>query len=508
MSQLSVQATKVRELVPFMELDAAVAELRVSGLATDSRQVQPGDCFLAYPGYESDGRNYIDSALNAGACCALAEAKALKSDYGTVPAVVAVSDLKKALPGIAKRFYGDPSAHLTLIAITGTNGKTSVSHLIATGLTLMNVTTGLMGTLGNGKPGALRPTLNTTPDVVEANKVLAELVAEDVDTVVLEASSHGLVEGRLSGLQIKVGVVTNISRDHLDFHGSMDAYRDAKALLMRHAGLQQVVLNVDDELVKEFAGLVDASVEVWTYSMQSHSDATVVAQSYQLTASGIELHFTYNQQQGHITSPLLAEFNVSNLLAATTVLLAQGYSLTAVCQALSQVQPIPGRMQRIEAPASAPTVVVDFAHTPDALEKALTGLRHHCSGALWCVFGCGGNRDRGKRPLMVNAVVANADQIVMTADNPRTEPLTQIFADMRLGLEAGNEGQNSRIKQIDDRAAAVKYVIENAAPMDVILLAGKGHEQYQDIAGEKQIYSDTDAAEHWLALCFPPEVQL
>ncbi len=490
----------IKDLVPFLSLDSHLGEIEVMGLTADSRKIEVGDCFLAFPGHQQDGRNFLPAAASAGASCALIEADSLNVSLPEDLAVIPVTQLKYHLPEIAKRFFDDPSQQLSVVAITGTNGKTSVSHLIAGAYQKLGMVSGVMGTLGNGLYGELQPTLNTTSDIVESTRVLWDLLNQGAEVIAMEASSHGLVQGRLEGLNIEVALVTNITRDHLDYHGSMAAYRDAKALLVQHPGVSHVVLNVDDAVVASFADLVPPEAELWTYSLQTGSKATVVAEAYELAATGIRLVAKSGDKTAEIHSSLLAEFNVSNLLAALTALLAKGCDFQRACKALSAVDPVPGRMEIISNHVAAPLVVVDFAHTPDALEKVLRALRQHCSGRLWCVFGCGGNRDQGKRPIMAKLVSTLADEAIFTADNPRDEKLSQILKDMIKGVPL-----DTPFQVIEKREMAVEFALTNAATNDIVLLAGKGHESYQEIGGVRYPYSDIEVSKAVLSRIYLKE---
>jgi len=467
------------------------SETRVSGLAVDSRKVRAGDCFIAYPGHVSDGRQFIAAAVEKGASAVLAEAEGLQVPPGVTVPVVPVPGLQQQLGAIASRFYGDPSQHVQLVAVTGTNGKTTVTQLIAQALQQLKITSGVMGTLGNGLAGQLAPTQNTTPDIIDINRLLHEMQQQNAQVVAMEASSHGLVQGRLDGLTLHTGIITNLSRDHLDYHGSMEAYRDAKALLARNHSLKALILNADDAQVMGMAVHAQPGVSVMTFSLRDNSGATVVARNLQFHSRGMRLQVQLDAAVAELESALVGEFNASNLLAALAGLLSLGIALPDACKALGQVQPVPGRVEMVNPQKSAqePAVVVDFAHTPDALEKVIFSLRRHCSGKLWCVFGCGGDRDAGKRPLMGAVVARDADEMIVTADNPRSEKLRNIIGHIVKGIPP-----QCAYNIIEDRAQAVEFAVLNAAGDDLILLAGKGHEDYQDVQGVKYPYSDLDAA--------------
>ena len=481
---------KLRELIPEQARQAALEELTVNGLSTDSRTLQPGQCFLAYPGHAADGRRYIKQALDNGAAVVLAEAEGL--DVADTKFVVAVPQLKQKMGDIASRFYGNPSAALPLVAVTGTNGKTTVSQLLAQAVHLCGKKSGVIGTLGNGPLDQLEATQNTTPDIISINRLLHEMRTQGINVVAMEASSHGLAQGRLDGLNLHTGIITNLSRDHLDYHGTMEAYRDAKALLVSHAGLKHLILNADDDAIASMAQKASASTKVEFFSLQAGSTANIRATEIRFGLQGLELDVLANGVPGKIHSRLIGEFNAANLLAALAGLLTLGIDLDAACNALSQCRPVVGRMEILNQPdaVAEPVVVVDFAHTPDALEKVLTALRLHCQGKLWCVFGCGGDRDAGKRPLMGRVVADKADCRVVTSDNPRSERPLSIISEIVKGLP-----DQTAFEVIENRYDAVNYAVLNAEPGDVVLVAGKGHEDYQEIQGVKHPYSDMKAAQ-------------
>lgn len=491
----SVHSVSVQELMPAGAPMSRWCDVRVNGLTVDSRTVKEGNCFLAYPGHAMDGRRFIADALAKGAAVVLAEAEGLQH-IGDGSPVIPVVGLKQQMGAIASRFFGNPSAQLHLVAVTGTNGKTTVTQLIAQAVQRVLGKAGVIGTLGNGLIGQLTPTGNTTPDIIAINSVLRELLDANVNVVAMEASSHGLVQGRLDGLTLHTGIITNLSRDHLDYHGSMEAYRDAKAMLARHETLRHLILNADDEAVAGMAKLAPASATTTLFSLQPDSDAEIRSLRMRFGMHGLSMDVVAHGEYGSIDSKLVGAFNGANLLAALGGLLALGIDLTTACEALGHCEPVAGRMEIVNPAAvqGEPVIVVDFAHTPDALEKVLTALRHHCPGKLWCVFGCGGDRDAGKRPLMGKIVVEYADHRVVTSDNPRTEKPAAIIADIVRGMSSG-----AAFEIIEDRAAAIEYAVLNANKDDLVLLAGKGHEDYQDVMGTKYPFSDVAVAQTALA---------
>ena len=485
----------LKDIVPFLQLKESWKHTVVTGLAVDSRKIQQGNCFVAYPGHHSDGRDFLASAFQSGARSALVEAADYSPEQSYETPVVTVPNLKSRLGEIASTFYGNPSKQMKLLAITGTNGKTSVSQLVAQALDYLGQACGVIGTLGNGMVGELEATANTTPDIVECNRVLANMLEQGACCVTMETSSHGLVQGRVDGLTIYSGLVTNISRDHLDYHGSMEEYTRAKALLVAHPGLKHLVLNLDDERVAAMSNSVMPDCSLWTFSLQNRDDVTVAATQVHYDKDGIRLDVRFGNQVASISSTLIGEFNGANLLAGLTLLLSAGIPLIRAAEAMSLAKPVPGRMQSVPSRVDQAMVVIDFAHTPDALEKVLLALRHHTGGRIWCVFGCGGNRDAGKRPLMAEIVAGLADEMVITADNPRSEAFSRIVSDMVKGVP-----ENVAFQIIENRDAAVTHAITNAGADDLVLIAGKGHEDYQEIAEIKQPYSDLAAARKALAL--------
>lgn len=487
-------AVHLQDLVPEAR-QTNIANAMVTGLQVDSRKVQPGDCFLAFPGHTVDGREYIKDALARGAVVVVAEAQGLQQE-SELP-IVAVDNLQRRLGEIAGRFYRDPSSAMSVVAVTGTNGKTTVTQLVAHALVTLGRAAGVIGTLGNGPVSQMAPTSNTTPDAVMVNALLWQMQQAGVNAIAMEASSHGLVQGRLDGLTIHTGVITNLSRDHLDYHGSMEAYRDAKALLAQHPSLRCLIVNADDPVVAGMARLAHANCRIMMFSLDPQSSADIKAESVNFSTKGLVLNVVVGAERSQIESQLVGEFNAANLLAALAALLSLGFELRAACKALASVAPVAGRMQVVVASEAAgqPAVVVDFAHTPDALEKVLVALRRHCKGALWCVFGCGGDRDVGKRPLMGSVAARYADRVIVTSDNPRSERPARIIADIVKGIPVG-----VGFEIIEDRTEAIRFAIANAASIDMVLLAGKGHEDYQEVAGVKHPFSDVDVASHMLAL--------
>ncbi|KVW96264.1 UDP-N-acetylmuramoylalanyl-D-glutamate--2,6-diaminopimelate ligase [Thiobacillus denitrificans] len=453
--------------------------IAVAELVNDSRKAMPGTVFAAYPGEARDGRDFIAQAVAQRVDGVLWEADHYQWDPALAIPNAGVAGLKNRIGEIAAHVYGEPSRALHMVGITGTNGKTSVAHWVAQTFSQLGRKTAVIGTVGNGFPGALTPALNTTPDAIELQQRLAHFRQQGATACAMEVSSHGLAQGRINGTQFSVAVLTNLSRDHLDYHGDMDSYADAKARLFGWPGLEWVVVNVDDAFGKR----LEAETRPASVAGYGFQRGTVVGEKLRLSQAGLHLAVHTDWGNAEVDAPLLGRFNAANLLAVLTTLLVSGVKLDDACQALAHITPPPGRMQTLGGNAH-PLVVVDYAHTPDALEKVLATLREIVSGGrLICVFGCGGNRDRGKRPLMGQAAVAGADEVWITSDNPRNEDPRHIIDDILAGA-----GDKPHVEP--DRARAIFEAIGGAHHGDVVVIAGKGHEDYQEIAGARQPFSD------------------
>jgi UDP-N-acetylmuramoyl-L-alanyl-D-glutamate--2,6-diaminopimelate ligase len=479
-ASVSAASQAMRESVPHIleRLGIAVGEL-----VGDSRKAVPGTVFAAYPGEAHDGRAFIPQAVAQRVDGVLWEADHYQWDPAFALPNAGVVGLKTRIGEIAAHVYGEPSRALHMVGITGTNGKTSVAHWIAQALSELGRKTAVVGTTGNGFPGALTPALNTTPDAIELQQRLAFYRQQGAAGCAMEVSSHGLVQGRVNGTVFNVAVQTNLSRDHLDYHGDMESYADAKARLFNWPGLEWAVLNVDDAFGQRLEGETRPA-RVAGYGFQR---GAVVGKKLQLSQAGLHLTVHTDWGNAEIDAPLLGRFNAANLLAVLTTLLVSDVQLDDACRALAHITPPPGRMQTFGGNAH-PLVVVDYAHTPDALEKALATLREIVSGGrLICVFGCGGNRDKGKRPLMGQAAAKGADEVWITSDNPRNEDARHIIDDILAGT-----GGTPHIEP--DRARAIFEAIGGAHQGDVVLIAGKGHEDYQEIAGERLPFSDVAVA--------------
>ncbi|MCU0937128.1 MAG: UDP-N-acetylmuramoyl-L-alanyl-D-glutamate--2,6-diaminopimelate ligase [Gammaproteobacteria bacterium] len=464
---------------------------RVTGLALDSRTVRPGDLFFALVGGATDGRRFVDEALarRAAAVAQEAPAASLEARHG-VP-VIGVPGLDQQVGRVADRFYGHPSADLWVAGVTGTNGKTTVSHLIAQALTGEGGSPGaaqrcgVVGTLGSGVFGELRPSRHTTPDAITLHRLLADLRGRGLRHVAMEVSSHALVQGRVNGVAFDVAAFTNLTRDHLDYHGSLEAYAEAKRRLFRFPGLKTAVVNVDDPVGAAILERLDAGVDALGYSLTNDPRARVRARTLEVGPAGLRLEVVTPAGDGVLESPLLGRFNAGNLLAALGVLLTLRLPLPGLLAALGRARPVAGRMERHGGQEGQPLVVIDYAHTPDALESVLATLREHCRGRLACVFGCGGERDRGKRPEMGAAAERLADEVVVTDDNPRREDPDLIVADVLGGMA---RPERARVER--DRARAIALAVGGAGAGDVVLVAGKGHEDYQEVGGQRRPYSD------------------
>lgn len=459
-------------------------------LRTDSRRVAAGEVFVAVPGSSADGRDFVDRALEAGAALVLSHTD--DAEAALNGRVLTLPHLASRLGELGRKLYAVPDT-LEVIAVTGTNGKSSVTHYVAALSEALGTPAGVVGTLGAGRIGALADTGLTTPGTLELQAALGNMARQGVKRVALEASSHALDQERLDGLSVKAGVFTNLSRDHLDYHGSMAAYAATKARLFRRPELALAVVNADDALTRLMLAGCGEGVRVLATGRDEAVTLRVLECS--LHAAGQQALIATPDEEKVLSLGLMGRFNLDNVLLAMAVLYGLGEPLDALVEAAARLQPVPGRMALYRT-AGAPSVVVDYAHTPGALESALTALRAHLgsAGQLWCVFGCGGDRDRGKRAPMARAAEAGADRCVVTDDNPRSESPAVI----RQGIVAGFE-DSSAVLDIGERRRAIAEVIARADADDVVLIAGKGHEAYQEIDGVRHAYLDGDEVERALA---------
>jgi UDP-N-acetylmuramoyl-L-alanyl-D-glutamate--2,6-diaminopimelate ligase len=466
----------------------------INGLTLDSRDVKAGGLFVALPGHKVDGRVFIPQAIQAGASAILIHTDN-SDEHGrvdrlqyTVP-LVYFSQLSRQLSAVAAQFYLPNSQSLSLIGITGTNGKTSVSQIIAQIVHLLGHQAAVMGTLGNGLWGQLVDSGNTTADAVTVMRQLGAFVAQGAELCAMEVSSHGLVQGRVEAAPFNIVVFTNLSRDHLDYHGDMDNYAAAKKRLFQFPSVQHGVINLDDTVGAKWLTEL-ANPKNKSFSIQANTTADFYCDAIQYHDAGVTatLHFTDIDSgrplSGTLSSPLLGAFNLSNLVAAISVLYLQGMAMASILAVLPQLIPVAGRMERFSSVNKA-TLVVDYAHTPDAIEQALKALKLHCKGTLWCVFGCGGDRDKGKRALMAQAAEQYADKVMITSDNARSEDPQAIINDILQGIS-----QPQNVLTEVDRIQAITHVVSLAQADDIVLLAGKGHETYQEVAGERIDYDE------------------
>lgn len=479
-------------LVELPEVHRHLLDRRVTGVNMDSRLLRSGDLFIACFGLNHDARDYIDEAIGSGVVAVLAESGGKWQSIenrGGVP-IIAVDNLANKISEVAGRFYGKSSQTMSVIGITGTNGKTSCSHFIAQILEAAGEPTGLIGTLGIGRYNDLKESQHTTPDAVVTQKALAEMQKGGMQSVVMEVSSVGLHQHRVEAVRFDTAIFTNLSRDHLDYHESMENYADNKRKLFLSSDLRSAIINIDDSYGLYMMDVLSREVQVSTYSLSNHT-ATVYAKSIQLDRHGFTAEIVTPYGKGSISCPLFGYFNISNVLAALTALISYfeksgTVDIKNLFARISNLKPVVGRMEIIGS-SDELTCIVDYAHTPDGLKSALTAIRDHFDGKVWCVFGCGGNRDRGKRPLMGEIAQAYANRLIITDDNPRKESGEEIVKHILSGIE-----ESSDVRVIRDRARAIQFAIASARPEDIVLVAGKGHENYQDIGGRRTVFSDTN----------------
>jgi UDP-N-acetylmuramoyl-L-alanyl-D-glutamate--2,6-diaminopimelate ligase len=458
----------------------------IEALSSDSRRCAPGVAFLAYPGEKADGRSHIADAIGRGAAAVLWEQRGFAwRDEWRVPNV-AVRDLKQQAGSLAHEFYGRPSEALWVCGVTGTNGKTSCSQWIAASLSARGKPSAVIGTLGAGFPGALNNSLNTTPDALEIHRLMKQFLAQGASAVAMEVSSHGLAQGRVQGVDFDCALFTNLSHDHLDYHGSMEAYADAKAKLFDSPGLACAVLNLDDVVGVRLAQRLEGrGVRVIGYSLSGARNGDEFLVATRVAQGAMDIESTWGEAGAII--PQLGRFNMANALGVAGCLIAYGVPFRDAVALLERLPPVPGRMQQV---GDRPLVVVDYAHTPDALEKVLQALRPIAAergGRLVAVFGAGGDRDARKRPVMGRVASRLADRLVVTSDNPRGEDPLRI-------IDAICEGISEHYEIEVDRAKAIEAAIAGARDADVVLIAGKGHEDYQEIAGRRLPFSDLSVA--------------
>lgn len=472
-------------------VDADIDErLSVNGISSDSRMTELGHLFMACKGIHSNGSDYIVEAIEAGASVIAIE-EGLDCPDGIDIPVYTVSELAQNIGVIASRFYQHPSRELSLIGITGTNGKTSISWWLAKLYTqLTDQSCGLVGTLGAGRFPDLDTAIHTTPDAITLHKHMAEFTAANINVAFMEASSHALEQGRTAGLQFNIGVFTNLSHEHLDYHGDLSSYRNSKARLFQHDGIECAVLNIDDETGRIFATELASKLELITYAINSRDENIKVvhkhiqARTENIDEDACKVFISGSFGQTEFVTRIKGSFNVSNLLAVIAVLLRLGFLLEDIITVITELEAVPGRLEQFDASNGA-KVYVDYAHTPDALEHALATLKAICNGKLICVFGCGGNRDSSKRAKMGAVVSQLTNKIIVTDDNPRNESPEQIVMDIIAGIP-----DSADVIIEHDRSKAITQAINMAASDDVVLVAGKGHETYQEIKGKRYPFSD------------------
>ena len=459
-------------------------QVTLEGLGMDSRRILPGEAFVAVAGGSAHGMRYAAEAEAKGARVVIHDGLAGVPELG-IP-TVRVEHLGRILSALAARFYHDPSDQLTVVGVTGTNGKTSTAHFIAQAWQRTTGHAGLIGTIGYGALPHLSKSELTTPDPISVQRMLAECIDQGVESVAMEVSSHALEQGRCADVTFAAAVFTNLTRDHLDYHGSMERYAAAKRRLFVDCQPRFCIVNADDEFGRTLIAELKGKAEVLSYG--TNGSAEVRAAVLEMNSSGMVLKITSPWGEGQLHTGLLGRFNVSNLLAAAGSLALLGMPWNNVTHQLELMHPVPGRMHCLGGEHNQPLVVVDFAHTPDALDHALTALRAHLHGRMTCVFGCGGDRDRGKRPMMAAVAERLADRVVMTTDNPRNESPQHIFQDMLAGIRSPHG-----VQVIADRGAAIRQAILESSPGDIVLVAGKGHETYQESNGVRVPFSDEAA---------------
>ena len=461
-----------------------IVDCVISDIKNDSRLVQAGDLFIAYPGAAADGRLFIEKAVSAGAVAVVYDPINVPSSCvlpNSVPCI-AIPQLAEELANIAKRFYDNPSESLTITGVTGTNGKTTIAYQLAQAHNMLGQGSAYIGTIGQGNVNQLKPLDNTTPDALCLQKLLYQYKEQGIQQVCMEVSSHALSQHRVDAIEFRQAIFTNLTLDHLDYHHTMEAYGAAKALLFEAEHLQYAIINRDDAYQHIMSKAVKPHVKKITYGMHHDCDVKAVDWNIDINGTEIEVHSPWGQHVLHIKA--LGQFNIYNSLAIFSSLLASGYPPGQVIQAMAELKAAPGRMEIV---ANSPYVLVDYAHTPDALENVLTTLNQLKKGRLWVVFGCGGDRDKTKRPIMGKAASLYADKIIITSDNPRSEDPEVIVGEI-----AGGIANSSQVTKLVNREEAIAHALKMADKDDIILIAGKGHEAYQQIGAVKHAFSDQD----------------
>ncbi len=480
-------------LLSSIDCDSSTSEnINILDMTTDSRKVMPGYLFIAVPGGIVDGRDFIAQAIAAGAVACLLEADAAGFLVTYSVPVIAVVNLRNKIGSLARNFYPRASNKPAMFGVTGTNGKTSCVQFLAQIQAFMGNKVGVLGTVGNGIWPDLLPSSMTTSSPLSLHKMLSDFYQQTVDSIALEVSSHALAQGRVNAVDFSVAIFTNLTRDHLDYHGDMQSYAAAKARLFNQPGLQYGIINLDDPFAVELMQQATSGCKWIGYSLQSDRQSEIElikVLSYQQCHDSFVLSVDSPWGQAELMLPLLGVFNLSNVLAVIAALCVTGVDFQQVCSVVAKLQPVSGRMQRVQE-VSTTSVIVDYAHTPDALEQALLSLREHCQGKLWCVFGCGGERDRGKRVQMAAISEAYADHVIVTSDNSRGESTQSIMDEIKTGFISASD-----ILFEIDRSKAISRAVQSATINDIVLLAGRGHEVEQFAEGQIIVASDSELAQ-------------
>jgi len=502
-SQIKQYSINLNDLLNGYITDDKFNDINITGLSLDSRRVKNNSLFIAIKGETVNGIEFINNAIEQGAAAVLWEADvaadAIKINWRKTSSnievpIIAIENLSQLVGQFADQFFDSPSDKVSVCGITGTNGKTSCADFIAQ-MVSIDEPCGVMGTLGSGLYPELKETGFTTPDAITCHQWLADIESKKAKFAVMEVSSHALIQGRINAIHFKTAVFTNLSRDHLDYHGDMESYAKAKSILFKSTGLENAIINVDDEAGRNIEDNLESKVHCIRYGLDKTFKPDVYGFDVELDQNGLSMKVSTPWGEGQLNSPVIGDFNASNLLAVLSVMLLQGIEFKQALKRLTKIKSVAGRMQRFGG-NNNPLVIVDFAHTPDALEQALTSLRQHTKNDLWCVFGCGGDRDRGKRPLMGKVAENKADYIILTNDNPRSEAASDILEDIKSGIKSIT---NVTVEQ--DRHAAIHFAISHAKVGDVILIAGKGHENYQIIGETKYPFNDAEEVTQQLEAC-------
>lgn len=499
-SQVKINSMNLNDLLSEHITDDKFNDINITGLSLDSRNVKQNYLFFAVQGETVNGIEFINNAIEQGAAAVLWEAdssvEAIKINWRKTKSnievpIIAIENLSQLTGILADRFYNKPSQNISVCGITGTNGKTSCADFIAQMMSIESPC-GVMGTLGSGIYPDLKETGFTTPDAITCHQWLSNIESNKAKFAVMEVSSHALVQGRTNGVQFNSAVFTNLTRDHLDYHGDMASYADAKSKLFKTIGLQNAIINVDDEAGRRIVENLASDIHCVRYGLDKTFNPDVYGFDVELNQNGLSMKVVTPWGDGQLHSPVIGDFNASNLLAVLSVMLLQGIEFKEALQRLTTIKSVAGRMQRF-GDESTPLVVVDFAHTPDALEQTLTSLRQHTKNNLWCVFGCGGDRDVGKRSLMGAVANNNADYVVLTNDNPRSEAAENILNDIQSGIS-----NLEKVTVEQDRHTAIYLALSKAQIGDVVLIAGKGHENYQLIGSKKFPFNDAEEVQQQL----------